>query len=231
MTIAEIIKSVRWCMDEESNNNSDLAEVTDEKDDLYLDNIIKDKINDALRWACVTAPNTLLTGSSDVSLIKTLSFITGGEGYNRTWNTEYDIGEITLPASVNFIRFARIRGRDWHCAVITPKEEDDPELTMFDDTAKGTTDRPQAAIVRTNPVKILVQPTSVDFEVSVAAYPSVDSTDDDSAEVDIPENIKGAFKWYLTFLTLSTFGDSRASNAYEIAVQQAAVSQSSTTSD
>lgn len=221
---------MRWCMDEESNNNAELAELTDEKDDLYLDNIIKDKINDALRWACVTAPNTLLTGTTDVSLVKTLSFKTGAEGYNKTWNTEYDIGEITLPESVNFIRFTRIRGRDWHCAVITPKEEDDPELTMFDSTAKGTVDRPQATIVRTNPIKILVQPTSSDFEVSVAAYPSVDSTDDET-EVNIPENIKGAFKWYLTFLTLSTFGDSRANNAYQIAVQQAAVSQSSSSSD
>ena len=45
MKVEDIIKAVRWCIDEESNN---FSSITDEKDDLYMDNIIKAKINDAL---------------------------------------------------------------------------------------------------------------------------------------------------------------------------------------
>ena len=38
MKVEDIIKAVRWCIDEESNN---FSSITDEKDDLYMDNIIK----------------------------------------------------------------------------------------------------------------------------------------------------------------------------------------------
>lgn len=40
MKVEDIIKAVRWCIDEESNN---FSSITDEKDDLYMDNIIKAK--------------------------------------------------------------------------------------------------------------------------------------------------------------------------------------------
>ena len=55
MKVEDIIKAVRWCIDEESNN---FSSITDEKDDLYMDNIIKAKINDALHW--IGQPSTTL---------------------------------------------------------------------------------------------------------------------------------------------------------------------------
>ena len=61
MKVEDIIKAVRWCIDEESNNTS---EITDEKDDLYMDNIIKSKINDALHWIAITAASSPVLSDS-----------------------------------------------------------------------------------------------------------------------------------------------------------------------
>ena len=61
MKVEDIIKAVRWCIDEESNNTS---EITDEKDDLYMDNIIKSKINDALHWIAITAASSSVLSDS-----------------------------------------------------------------------------------------------------------------------------------------------------------------------
>ena len=67
MSIEEIIKAVRWCIDEESNNTS---EITDEKDDLYMDNIIKSKINDALHWIAITAASSSVLSVSEKVVFK-----------------------------------------------------------------------------------------------------------------------------------------------------------------
>ena len=64
MTVDEIIKQVRFCIDEESNNTSSLADVIDEKDDSYMDNIIKAKIPDALHWIAVTATSSAVLSNS-----------------------------------------------------------------------------------------------------------------------------------------------------------------------
>ena len=68
MKIEDIIKQVRWCIDEESNNTS---AITDEKDDLYMDNIIKSKINDALHWIAITAASSSVFAESKKTSDKT----------------------------------------------------------------------------------------------------------------------------------------------------------------
>ena len=44
MKVDEIIKQVRWCIDEETSGTSF---ITDDKDDVYMENIIRAKIPDA----------------------------------------------------------------------------------------------------------------------------------------------------------------------------------------
>ena len=226
MKVSEIIKAVRWCIDEESNNNSDMADAIDEKDDSYMDNIIKAKINDALRWVCVTAPATLLLGGESKNginaLTKDYTFSSGAEGYNKNWNEDFGIGMITLPSDVSFLRFLRVRGLDWYKAILSPVDEDsEEELTMFNETSKGTYDRPQATVVLGTPMRLLVQPASDSIEVTIAYSPTDSSQDiENDSDIDIPAKVCGAFLYYIAYLLLSAYDDTKATKMYEIALQQ-----------
>ncbi len=229
MTVAEIIKAVRWCIDEETNNASIN---TDEKDDVYMDNIIKAKISDALRWACTNAPGVMLSGSDNdlaSGILKDYTFTLNGENYDGTWDEDHNIGCISMPSDDNFIRVLRIRGNGWHRAIITPEEEDsDMSLQMFDSSAEGTKERPIAIIVRQNRVKFLVQPATDKVEITVVVSPSsVSESDTSDTNVVVPENIKGGFVYYLSFLLLSAYEDSKATAMYNIALQQLGITEKS----
>lgn len=235
MTITEIIKAVRLCVDEETNNDALLYGVADEKDDAYMDNIIRSKIGDAIRWACLVAPVSTLAGGAadgnslgltqDLTLLKDgASSTTGGATYVE-WNTEFNIGLVTMPTDMNFVRCIRVRGNDWYRAVLSPVAEDsEEELAMFDDTARGTKDRPQAAIMNTTPVKIMVQPASTKVEITACTIPDDIATDSDDTEIVIPQKIRGAFIYYLAFLLMSAYGDTRATTMYTVATQQLGLS-------
>lgn len=231
MTVADIIKAVRWCVDEESNNDTSLSSVIDEKDDAYMDNLIRSKIGDAIRWACLVAPAGMLAGGAasvntlgltqDLVLLKGSSSTSGNSKY-VDYNTTFDIGVVTMPTSMNFVRCIRVRGEGWYKAVLNPVDEDsEEELAMFDETARGTADRPQAAIMNTTPIKILVQPASKTIELTVCTIPDAIASDvSESTDIAVPQKIRGAVIYYIAFLLMSAYGDSRATNMYSIAAQQ-----------
>ena len=226
MKVSEIIKEVRWCIDEESNNASDMADVIDEKDDSYMDNIIKAKINDALRWICITAPSSLLLGGDSkngvTALTKDYVFTSGSEGYNKNWNDTFGIGMITIPSDVSFLRFLRVRGDDWYRAILSPVDEDsEEELTMFNETSRGTYDRPQASVVLGTPMRLLIQPATDRVKVTIAYSPTDSSQSiEDDTDVDVPAKVRGAFVYYIAYLLLSAYDDTKAGKMYTIALQQ-----------
>ena len=234
MTVEEIIRQVRWCIDEESNNISDLEEVIDEKEDSYMDNIIRANIPEALNWLAVSAPaqslvlpnNTSDDFVKDYDTSKT-SKVAEGLQYNKQWDETNGIGCITFP-SENPIRLIRLRGEGWHKAIKQPCEEDADEcLYMYDDTAKGTEDRPIAVIVRGNPTRLLIQPASESVNLTFARYVQFDPDSDGDADLPIPDSGTAAFIHYLAFLLLSAYDDTKASQMYTIALQQLGVSQTS----
>ena len=213
MTISDIIKQVRWCIDEESNNTSD---ITDEKDDLYMDNIIKAKINDALHWLAITAASSSVL--SDSKKVGTSTSTINVSDYDATRN----IGVIEMDSNTEVINISRVRGKSWFKAVVPVEDTDDEALMMFSDTAAGTVDRPQAAIMRENPIKILLQPKPTEATISFVGVPkNVDTSD--STEVSIPDKLKNSFIYYLAFLLLSAYDDTKASQMYTIALQQLGV--------
>ena len=218
MSIEEIIKAVRWCIDEESNNTS---EITDEKDDLYMDNIIKSKINDALHWIAITAASSPVLSDSK-SIGSTSDTIQVSD-----FDSNLNIGVITMPSNVEIITINRIRGASWYKAVTPVEDTDDEALMMYDDTAKGTIDRPQAAIMRENPIKILMQPKTSTAVITYVGVPKSVSTDASATDVSIPDKLKNAFIYYIAFLLLSAYDDTKASQMYTIALQQLGVNQTS----
>lgn len=228
MKVDEIIKQVRWCIDEETSGTAYLA---DDKDDVYMENIIRAKIPDALHWIAITASassvlssssSTQKNASSDVASTTATMTVTSFDDHE-------DIGVITMPSSVSVFNINRVRGKGWHKAVIPVEDTSDEALMMFDDTSKGTVDRPQAAIMRVKPLQVLVQPMPSDGTISVS-YVGVptdvtkgSSEEDDS--VEISDNFRGAFIYYLAFLLLSAYDDSKANQMYSIALQQLGANQ------
>ena len=215
MSIEEIIKAVRWCIDEESNNTS---EITDEKDDTYMDNIIKSKINDALHWLAVTAASSPVLADSKKVDTTTTSTVKVEE-----YDAEKGIGVITMPSNTEVINISRVRGKGWFKAVTPVEDTDDESLMMFDDTAKGTTDRPQATIMRENPIRILLQPKPEEAVISFVGVPKNVSISSSDTDVAIPDKLSNAFIYYLAFLLLSAYNDTKATRMYTIAMQQLGV--------
>lgn len=214
MKVEDIIKQVRWCIDEESNNTS---AITDEKDDTYMDNIIKSKINDALHWIAITAASSsVFAESKDTS---TESSKISVEDYNVTRN----IGIITMDENTEIISISRVRGEEWFKAVIPIEDTDNEAYMMFDESAMGTADRPQAVIMRENPISILLQPKPTKAVVSFVGVPKNVDASKESTDVAIPDKLQNAFIYYLAFLLLSAYNDNKATHMYTIALQQLGV--------
>lgn len=228
MKVDEIIKQVRWCIDEETSGTS---YITDDKDDVYMENIIRAKIPDALHWIAITASassvlssssSTQKNASSDVASTTATMTVTSFDDHE-------DIGVITMPSSVSVFNINRVRGKGWHKAVIPVEDTSDEALMMFDDTSKGTIDRPQAAIMRVKPLQVLVQPMPSDGTISVS-YVGVPTdvtkgSGEEGDSVEISDNFRGAFIYYLAFLLLSAYDDSKANQMYSIALQQLGANQ------
>lgn len=219
MKVEDIIKAVRWCIDEESNNT---AEITDEKDDLYMDNIIKSKINDALHWIAITAASSPVLSDS-----KKVGTTTSSTIKVESFDDTRGIGAITMPSDTEVINISRVRGKGWFKAVTPVEDTDDEALMMFDDTAKGTADRPLATIMRENPIRILLQPIPDEAVISFVGVPKNVSITSDATDVAIPDKLSNAFIYYIAFLLLSAYDDTKASQMYTIALQQLGVNQTS----
>ena len=229
MTVDEIIKQVRFCIDEESNNTSSLADVIDEKDDSYMDNIIKAKIPDALHWIAVTATSSAVLSNSKETSKKADSSnpSTSTDMEVKAFEGSDTIGIVEMPSNISVFNINRVRATGWHKAVVPVEDTSDDALLMFDETAMGTIDRPQAAIMRTTPLKLLVQPKAETVTVSYVGVPTGTSKDTDEKEsVDISDNFKSSFIYYLAFLLLSAYDDSKANQMYNIALQMLGVNQS-----
>lgn len=216
MKIEDIIKQVRWCIDEDSNNTS---AITDEKDDTYMDNIIKSKINDALHWIAITAASSPVLADSKKVDATTTSTVKVEE-----YDTEKGIGIITMPSDTEIINISRVRGKGWFKAVVPVEDTADEALMMFDESAMGTLDRPQAAIMRENPIQILLQPKPEEAVISFVGVPKNVSISPSDTDVAITDKLKNAFIYYLAFLLLSAYNDTKATQMYTIAMQQLGVS-------
>lgn len=220
MTISEIINKVKWCIDHETHEDAKLA---DNGEDSYMDNIIRAKINDARRWLAVATSQsvTLSSSQSSSSSSVTTLTITPYDGFS-------DIATITIPLSLSTVTLSRVRLSSWHKAAIPILDTSDDAMLMFDDTAKGTLNRPLATVMQGSPTRILVQPyTSTDTAeiVYIGISSDIDTSSDDTT-VDIPTIHESAFIYYIAYLLLTAYQDPRAQAMLAIAVQLTGSKQS-----
>jgi hypothetical protein len=220
ITVQNIYKRVRWCFDEEAVNAANLADASvlggsATGDTALMNNIIKDKIADALRWICLYAPAEQLSGGGS-SQAEGINIVT-----DATDNVPAD-GRITL--GTNFIRLIRVRCSGWHRAVMGAsllKEDSDDYLQLMDENgATATNDRPQAALIESAEKKVEVWPhTGGTYELTKLVMPSISDLSNitPTTPINIPPLLEAAFIFYLAFLTLSAYGDVRAARMLEIA--------------
>lgn len=221
MTISEIINKVKWCIDHETHEDAKLA---DNGEDSYMDNIIRAKINDARRWLAVaTSQSTTLTTSPSSSSSPSVTplTITPYDGFSG-------IAIITIPKSLSTVPISRVRLSSWHKSATPIPDTSDDALLMFDETAKGTADRPLATVMQGSPTRILVQPyTSTDTAeiVYIGISSDIDTSSDDST-VEVPTIHESAFIYYIAYLLLTAYQDPRAQAMFAIAVQLTGSKQS-----
>jgi len=224
VTVGEIIKAVRWCIDEEAVNAADLADASaydfdggTHTDTGLMNNIIRNKIGAALRWVCLYAPAEQLSGggSGSDTAIDIIKETTGSPSGQL----------IALDAA--FVRLIRVKGENWHRAIMGEsvlREDSGEYLQLRDENgATATLDRPQAALINTKIKSVEVWPTegAGNFTVTYVVTPSASSLsnlDNDSTVIGIPPMVETSFVYYLAFLLLSAYGDARAKSMYDIAV-------------
>ena len=245
MTVDNIIKAVRWCIDEEAVNAAGIADVSafdfdggTHTDEGLMNNIIKDKIGDALRWICLYAPADLLGGTDE--------YITPNPGATPTpvltgilvdmqdppvAISSTSAGKLTMPA--DFVKLARVRVSGWHRAVKSLLTEDSDEyLQLYDDNgATATADRPQAVLIEKSTREIEVWPTGTSAEYTYVANINTEEAIKKRTEgtttvyyVALPPRVKTSFIYYLAFLLLSAYGDPRSEKMLQIAMQNLNIS-------
>lgn len=228
MTVEQIIAAVRWCFDEEAQNNANFVSAS-AGDCSLMNNIITNKIADAVRWICLYAPADLLGGTDETAGTaeqnKTgilVDMPTSGTLVPTAIGTTTG-GYITLPT--DFVKLARVRANDWHRAIKEPISEDSEEyLQLYDSNgATATADRPQAAIIDKATKQLEVWPRGTSVEYTYVA--SVDephsfvtgTSPNQVTHYPLPPRAKSAFIYYLAFLVLTAYGDSRAEAMLAIA--------------
>lgn len=238
MTVKEIIEAVRYCYDEQAFDGADFNNAS-ANDNIYMDNIIKAKIGDALRWVCLYAPADFLYGTDEPDTEDT-SVEPPGTTSHPT-GILVDVTETPTPipslnpthgvltTSEDFIRLVRVRVPGWHRAVKVPLSEDSEEyLQLYDPNgATATADRPQAALIEKAQRQIEVWPWTtgtVDYTYVASVDPEEHAFDVTSGEpavterhYPLPPKAKSAFIYYLAFLLLSAYADARAPRMLEIA--------------
>lgn len=175
MTIDDIVTAVRYCIDEEAVNSSELygASAYDFANGAHtdiglMDNIIRSKISDALAWISACAPSELLGGLDEYGL-------QAGFIHEESGVTARADHRIVLPS--NFVKLLRVRGSSWHRAIMGEsllREDSNEYLQLMDSHgATATNDRPQAAIIEKKTKELEVWPREGEFEYSCVVSDAV----------------------------------------------------------
>jgi len=239
MTVGNIIKAVRWCIDEESVNAANIADVSafdfdgSKTDTGLMNNIIRYKIPAALRWVCLYAPAEYLSGVS--SSTPSNDNENEGEGDDDEETDGIDIikeEELTaegnlLEPTYTLVRVVRVKGTGWNRAILGDSliKEDSDEYLAANDTngAQATKDRPQAALVNTKAKAVEVFPAGTSGDTFTLTYittisaSALEDLDNDSTPVNIPDAVETSFIYYLAYLLCSAYGDARAKSMFDIA--------------
>ena len=197
--IPDILREVRVSLDE--NGVSDELLRTGDVETLSLDDIIRQKVPEAVRLVHTAAPTYLLESGNNF----------GDAVY---WG-DLESGWVLLPD--DFMRLLMFRMSDWertvYTAISTEDEEYERQRSRFKGI-RGTSQKPVCAIALRPEGKVLefYSCKSEEAEVAVASYlpyPKVDRFDG----IDISERCYRAVVYMAAALTLQTYGEAEKASA------------------
>jgi hypothetical protein len=227
MTVSDIIKAVRLCIDEEDSNPSSLAnQGVLGSDNALMNNIIKGRIGDALKWICLFSPAELLS-TTESSVSGSIDIVV--EETNKSVETDTNLLSPVSP----LLKVVRVKGSKWHRAVLGDsliREDSDEYLQLNDPNgAVATDDRPQAVLINTKEKKVEVWPAvGSTFTLTYAKALSsaeLSSLNTVTTIVNIPVLVETSFIYYLAYLVLTAYGDARKDSMLEVAMQSLGRSQ------
>lgn len=196
--IADIVKDVRACIDEADVNVAEFVGGTDSSD---MDNIIKSKICDAMRFVYANADVSMLTPTwEDGTAIK------GGN------NMAY----IPLEDKVLRICYAKLDGWSFPCtdAILYT---DKGYAALKNSITTGYPDNPKMAISMNGKARVLemygVTDNRMEYSLGYMEEPKMNE-----GEMDIPEKVYRGVVYYTAGLTLLTYKDAHADNLMNQAI-------------
>lgn len=197
--IPDILREVRVSLDE--NGVSDELLMTGDVETLSLDDIIRQKVPEAVRLVHTAAPTYLLESGHNF-------------GEAVYWG-DLESGWVLLPD--DFMRLLMFRMSDWERAVYTAISTEDEEYERQRSRFKGirgTSQKPVCAIALRPEGKVLEFYSCKSEEAEVAQatylpYPKVDEFDG----IDISERCYRAVVYMAAALTLQTYGEAEKASA------------------
>lgn len=202
--IENILKDVRVALDE-NGVSEPLVSISD-NDTLLLDDLIKNKIVDAVRMVAVQAPGSMLDEGVDFSE-SDLVWPSGVDGIGWAY--------MTLPK--DFLRLVYFKMSDWRRGVTEVIYPDNPLYARQKSRyagVRGNPENPVCAIVTKPPYKVLEcysSNTAGKVSIEVARYLTMPEIDQQGI-VNICQMLYRPVIYYLAGLVLMSLGDNRAEN-------------------
>lgn len=193
----DIVSLVRRTLNEAQINESEFYSGADETE---IDNIVKSRILEALRFVNSTADPSLLEADKAVTSVTATKSV-----------GDFVCGVVSAPG---FLRVRSIRVDGWKKALTEAVYDDDASYQMqADPYACGTPDRPVAYVCEdldgVKTIELYSLP-SADSRLRVEYMTVPDKVSDSDRGVDVSDRVKEAYIYYLSFLVLTVLNDQHA---------------------
>ena len=173
----------------------------EDRDTLTLDEVIEQKIFDAIRYVLMNAPVYKIGSGKPFADIKVI------------WNRIKGIGSGYFLLPKDFLRLVSFQMSDWRVQVNTPITEDNPlylrQKSMFRGV-RGTPQRPVVALVNHSAGLCMEFYSCTDGEntfVKTMRYIALPRIEEGECEnyIEIPQDCYDAVKYYIAYLVATTF--------------------------
>lgn len=210
MQVSGLVSRVRAAIDELMVNDSGF--LSQSNDEINLDNIIKDKIADALQYVVENAPLEKL----GTSLFKNLTDSQLESSFSIDTTTL--VGSLKLPTDL--LRIVEARLSTWAQFPAPESDTSQVYLMQSDEYAKGSWDRPVNILTYEGTdrvLKMFCAKTSSDTLVfTYIATPTVD-TSSASSTIDVPQLLESALVYEVAGMAMVAFRDQVAQSLFAIA--------------
>lgn len=207
MQVSGLVSRVRAAIDELMVNDSGF--LSQSNDEINLDNIIKDKIADALQYVVENAPLEKL----GTSLFKKLTDLQLENSFSIDTTTL--VGSLKLPTDL--LRIVEARLSTWAQFPAPESDTSQVYLMQSDEYAKGSWDRPVNILTYEGTdryLKMYSAKTSGDTLVfTYIATPTVDT----SSTIDVPQLLESALVYEVAGMAMVAFRDQVAQSLFAIA--------------